>query len=103
MWLNFTPEITRIKELPGASPPGPPPGRFPGFTGGLKAAPRPNASEKKKSKLPLTRIPGSAPKPPPGKKINRIKLNYIYKDLHRSPRFFLRLFFKYSRVIATIA
>ena len=29
IWLNFTPKITKIQELPGASPPGPP------STGGL--------------------------------------------------------------------
>ena len=35
-----TPKITKIQELPGASPPGP--------TGGLKAAPRSHAFEEKK-------------------------------------------------------
>ena len=37
-------KISKTQELPGASPPGPPPGLCPGPTGGLKAAPRPPAS-----------------------------------------------------------
>ena len=38
-------KISKTQELPGASPPGPPPGLRPGPTGGLKAAPRPPASD----------------------------------------------------------
>ena len=47
MRANFTPKITKIQELPGASPPGPPPRRCSGPTGGLKAAPKDHAFEKK--------------------------------------------------------
>ena len=39
IWLDFTPKITKIQELPGALPPGPPPLRYPGPTGCLKAVP----------------------------------------------------------------
>ena len=60
MRANFTPKITKIQELPGALPPGPPPRRCSGPTGGLKAAPKDHAFEKK-STPHLTRIPGSAP------------------------------------------
>ena len=42
IWLNFTPEITKIQEIPG-----PPPGRYPEPNGGLKVATRPHAFEKK--------------------------------------------------------
>ena len=60
IWINITPKITKIQELPGSPPPWPPPGRTcPGPTGGLKAVPRPHAFEK--NSRPLTRIPGSAP------------------------------------------
>ena len=47
--LTFTPKITIIQELPGASPPP-----------GLKTAPRPHVFGKK-IHAPPTRIPGSAP------------------------------------------
>ena len=56
--INFTLKITKFQELPGVSPPGPPPGRCPGPTGGLKA-PRPHDYEKKIT--PLNQNPGSAP------------------------------------------
>ena len=46
-WLNFTPKITKTQEPPGASPLGPPPRRCPGPNGGIKAAPRFHAFEKK--------------------------------------------------------
>ena len=52
--VNFTPKINKIQELTRVSPPGPPPGRCPGPTGGLKAAPRPHAFKKKSTP---TRIP----------------------------------------------
>ena len=56
--INFTLKITKIHELPGVSPPGPPPGRCPGPTGSFKA-PRPHDYEKKSP--PLNQNPGSAP------------------------------------------
>ena len=46
MRANFTPKITKIQELPGPSPPGPPPRRCSGPTGGLKAAPKDHALKK---------------------------------------------------------
>ena len=52
------PKITKIQELPRASSPGSPPGRCPGPTGGLEAAPS-NPMTLKKIQPP--RIPGSAP------------------------------------------
>ena len=61
MRANFTPKIPKIQELPGASPPGPLPGRSSGPTGGLKVASKPHAFEKNPRPLPLTRILGSAP------------------------------------------
>ena len=56
--VNFIPKITKIQELPEVRPLGPHQG-FAGPIGGLKAAPRPPAFEKKNT--PTTIIPGSAP------------------------------------------
>ena len=47
MRANFTPKITKNSGASGVSAPGAPPGRCRGPTGGLKAAPRPHAFEKK--------------------------------------------------------
>ena len=41
---KFASELPRIHQLPGASPPEPPPGLRPGPIGGLKAAPKPPAT-----------------------------------------------------------
>ena len=53
MRANFTPKITKIQELPGTSPPGPPPGVA------LRRPPDPMPL-KQISTLPPTRILGSA-------------------------------------------
>ena len=60
MKANFTPKITKIQELPGASPPWSPPGHCPGPIGGLKVTPNPMPLTKN-PRPPLNRIPGSAP------------------------------------------
>ena len=51
----------KFRSFRGRRLPVPPPGRCPGPTGGLKAAPKPHAFGGKKSTPPLTRTPGSAP------------------------------------------
>ena len=61
MWLNFTPKITNLYSgASGGVALWPRPGRCPGPTWGLKAAPNPHAFEKK-IHSPLARIPGSVP------------------------------------------
>jgi hypothetical protein len=51
-------KISKIQELPLASPSGPPPGFCPGPTGGLRAAPIPLPQI---GCAPLTAVPGFAP------------------------------------------